>query len=197
MKRWVLVCFTAACLMGSGLAQHRGGGQQQGHGQPGGQQGMPGQSQPGQDQQMHTPQQLRIHASTQQQQQFRTCTKATEKFRNRIRKMARISSGKQIEPAEAKEWREQVRAELQAMTEEQTQFEEGLSEEQRTAVQENTKEVQMSREQLEQLSEDLDMELALENPDAAKVKATAREMEMAVNRIRSQQQKIANELGTY
>jgi hypothetical protein len=183
--------------MGSGLAQHRGGGQQQSHGQPGGQQGMPGQSQPGQDQQMHTPQQLRIHASTQQQQQFRTCTKATEKFRNRIRKMARISTGKPIEPAEAKEWREQVRAELQAMTEEQTQFEQGLSEEQKTAVQENTKEVQMSREQLEQLSEDLDMELALENPDAAKVKATAREMEMAVNRIRSQQQKIANELGTY
>jgi transposase-like protein len=109
--------------------------------------------------------------------------------------MARIKQNQPISSEQASQWREQLRDDIQTMKQEQMNQMNGLSPEQQEATRDRTQQMQMTREQLEKMSEALDMELAMEAPDPVKVRQQAREMESAVNKIRTQQQQLNNDLG--
>jgi chromosome segregation ATPase len=195
--RVFLVAALAISLTLPALAQ-RGGKGRQGMGQPSGQgQSGMGQQGAGQDMQsqMRDQQRARLHATTQQHQRFKNCTQSTNQVRSRVRTMARLGKGKQISSEEASQWREQLRNELQTMTRAQEEFINSLSEEQKSAVQDQTKEMAKEQNQLEQLSEELDMQLALETPDTEQVKQSAGKMEKTTAQLQSQQKKLALELG--
>lgn len=118
-----------------------------------------------------------------------------ERVRKQLRTMSRISTNQPLTSEQAAEWRQQLRNNVQTMNQEQTNLMNGLSPEQQEAVRNRTQQMQATREQFQQMSEALDMELALEAPDPAKVHKQAREMESAANRIRTQQQQFNNDLG--
>ncbi len=149
----------------------------------------------GQQMQMRDQQRLRLHTTDQQMQQSRTCTQSMERVRKQLRTMSRISKTQPIRAGQASQWREQLRNNVQTMNQEQTGLMNGLNPEQQEAVRNRNQELQTTREQFQQMSEALEMELALEAPDPAKVREQAREMESAMNKIRTQQQQFNNDLG--
>jgi ketosteroid isomerase-like protein len=200
MKRKLLVLALSFVLASSAFAQRRGAGGMQGNQSAGkgqstgmGNRGAGQQSQ--QQTQMQDRQRLRIHASDQQQQQSRTCTQSMDRVRTQLRTMSRISKNQAISSGQASQWREQLRNDIQTMNQEQTRLTNGLTPEQQDAVKNRTQQMQTTREQLQQMSEALEMELAMEAPDPVKVRQQAREMDTAMNKIRTQQQQFNNDLG--
>lgn len=149
----------------------------------------------GQQMQIRDQQRLRLHTTDQQMQQSRTCTQSMERVRTRLRTMSRISKTQPISSAQASQWREQLRNDVQTMDQEHTRLMNGLSPEQQDAVRNRAQQMQATREQFQNMSEALEMELALEAPEPAKVRQQALEMESAVNKIRTQQQQLNNDLG--
>lgn len=188
----LMICLIAPALAQRGQGGRSGGGQQGGQGQ-GARMGQP--SGMGQGIQSHTRQHSRIHANDQQQKQFQTCTQSTQRVRSRVQSMARLSSGQKIGSGEAMQWREQVRAEMQTMRQAHDSLITSLSDEQKLALQTRTQQMEASRNRLEQFSEVLDMELALEAPDPVKVKQTAREVETATTELQSRQREMGSDLG--
>ncbi len=194
MRTRVLVLGLSLLFGGSAFAQRRG---------PGGMQGNPsagrgsqaGMSNRGTGQQMQMHDRMRIHASDQQLQQSRTCTQSMERVRTRLRTMARIKQNQPISSEQASQWREQLRNDVRTMNQEQSNLMNSLTPDQQDATRNRTQQMQTSREQLEKMSEALDMELSLEAPDPAKVRQQAREMESTANKIRTQQQQLNNDLG--
>jgi hypothetical protein len=197
MKRRILFHVGLGLILATtAAAQHGQGHGQQGQGQrppTAGSQGSTG-SAGGSQTQMRDQQRLKIQATDQQQQQLKTCSQSVERLRSRVRQMSRISSSQKIAAEQAKQWREQLRAEMEAMNQEQERLVSGLTTEQKSAVQTQTKEMETSRTRLDDMAEAVEMELALEEPDPAKVQQTAKQMETEVNRIRTQQKKLENEL---
>jgi hypothetical protein len=194
MRKRVLVLGLSLLLAGSAFAQRRGQGMQQGN-PSAGRGSQAGMGNRGMGQGMGDQQRLRIHATDQQRQQSKTCTQSMDRVRTRLRTMARIKQNQPISSEQASQWREQLRNDIQTMNQEQSNLMNGLTPEQQDATKNRTQQMQMTREQLEKMSEALDMELALEAPDPVKVRQQAREMESAVNRIRNQQQQFNNDLG--
>ncbi len=145
--------------------------------------------------QMRYQQRLRLHTADQQMQQSRTCAQSMDRVRTQLRTMSRISKTEPIGSGQAKQWREQLRNNVQTMNQEQTNLMNGLSPEQQEALRDRNQQMQTTREQFQRMSEALDMELALDSPDPAKVRQQAREMDSAMNKIRSQQQQFNNDLG--
>ena len=190
-----VVAYSALCILmvSTGVTQQHGrpsgGGnmQQRGQSTPGGQRGLGDQTQ-SQDR-------LRIHANDQQQMQSRTCTQSMQQVRNRLRTMSRISSTQTVTSEQAKQWRKQLRSEVQTMDREQQALMNGLSPEQKNAVQDRAQNMQMSRQQFDSMLEALDMELALESPDSSRVRQKSRDAESAMNKFRYQQQEFNNLLG--
>ncbi len=194
MKKKILLV-SAICLLfaASSFGQrHSGGGGMQRNQSPG--MGQRGQGQ-GQGQQMQARDQIRVHATGQQQMQSRTCTQSMQRVRTRLRTMSRISTSQPLSKEQANEWREQLRNEIQVMNREQQNLVNGLNPEQKNAVQKQTQQMQMTQQDFEKLSDALDMELALESPDPAKVRDQSRQMEKSLTKLRNQQQQISTELG--
>ena len=118
-----------------------------------------------------------------------------QRVRTQLRTMSRLSKTQTISPEQASQWREQLRNNVQTMTQEQANLVNGLTPEQHEAVRSRTQQMQTTREQFQQMSEALDMELALDSPNPAKVRQQAREMESAMNTLRSQQRQFNDDLG--
>ena len=183
-------------LVTAAAAQHGQGHGQQGQGQrppTAGSQRVPG-SGGGSQTQMRDQERLRIRATDQQQKQLQNCSQSAERLRSRVRQMSRISAGQKIGSERAKQWREQLGTELANMNQEHERLMNGLSSEQRSAVQIQTKEMQTSRTRLNDIAEAVEIELALDAPDPAKVRETAKQMESEVDRIRAQQKKLHAQL---
>lgn len=196
MKTRVLVLGLSLLLAGSAFAQRRGPGGMQGNPSAGrgSQAGMSNRG-TGQQMQMRDQQRMRIHASDQQLQQSRTCTQSMERVRTRLRTMARIKQSQPISSEQASQWREQLRNDVRTMNQEQSNLMNSLTPEQQDATRNRTQQMQMTRERLEKMSDALDMELALESPDPVKVRQQAHEMETTLNKVRTQQQQLNNDLG--
>lgn len=188
--RDLVIATLGVILVATASAQHgqgNRGGQQGGRGSMAGPQGTTmGQQAGGQGQASRQ----KVQASKEQRQQLQTCTESTERLRSRIRQMARISGKQPITADQAKQWREQLRLEMQEMTQNQEQLNSSLTDEQKAATQEETKTIQDTTEKLDQMADAVDMELALEDPDPVKVKQTAQKMESEVNRVRNEQKKL-------
>lgn len=197
MKRKILILGSAMLLIVSiSAAQRRGGNSGMGAGQQG-QHGAPAQM--GQRQQMggamgtRDQQGLRIHASDQQRKQLRDCSQSADRIRKRTRDMSR-QSGAALAPEQAKQWRAQLRNEVQAMNQQQEQLMAGLSEEQKAASRQTIQQMEQSRTQLRDLAEALDNELIAPELQQDRIREHARDTEHAAAQLKKHQNQLAAEL---
>lgn len=81
------------------------------------------------------------------------------------------------------------------MNREQIALNGSLTPEQKLAIQDRQQQMETSRQHFDSLLEALDMSLALETPDPARIRQQARDAESAMNKLRTQQQEINTRLG--
>ena len=167
---------------GSGLGQ--GQGQKQGLGQGQGQGGM----QTGSAQ----AERKRIHTTTQQRDQIRSCDKLADGIRKQARTMAK-SSGSKFNPDEAIRQQSQIRDQIKAMEQEHERLMGGLDANQQTAWQEQIRNMNQSRQQINLQQEH--MEGALKNnPDPKRVAERAKEMEKTMQDWRNQYAVLSSQI---
>jgi chromosome segregation ATPase len=176
----------AVSLAVPALAQRPGGGQRR----AGSQRQMGQQAPPQQGQQ----QRQRTRATQQQQQQYRVCTDAMNRVRSRIREMARLAAAQALDVEQMQLLEEQLRSELQAMAQEQAQLTADLSEEQKSAAQDQLGKIAKGQEDLESFSEALGFELEQANLDEAQVREQVKKLDAAAKQLQKQQQELGSEL---
>jgi hypothetical protein len=195
------ICLIMA-MVGLGVApllsaQGRGSGGMQGGGRQG--QGMQrGQSQaPGTAGQMgqQDRQRMRIHATQQQQQQYRTCTQSMDQVRSRVRAMARLTKGGKIDHGQMQQLRQQLRTELQTMQQEREQLTARFTNEQQAAVQNHVQEMNRSQTDLESYFEALGHELDQLSPNPDRVRDQVRNMDRASKELQQRQRDMAADAG--
>ena len=181
---------------GGGGGQRGGGGGMQGQGptisgQPrGGQQGQVGAQTGTRDQQRQ-----RIHATDQQGNQYRTSTQAADRVRTQARDMAKAAKGGGVNNEEFRQQHAQLRNDIQTMQQEHDRFAQGLSEEQRAAVQDRIRRMDQARDRLHTQSQQMDQEMSQANPDAQHIATQAREMEKAMKEWQKQYRSLGSEIG--
>ena len=191
MKAKALVFLTAFLLaMPLASAQGRGGG---GQGRPQGQ----GQGQQGRGSEMGkgTMQRDRIRATGQQRDQIRTCDQSMDRVRTRARDMAQTSAGKNFNAEQARQQRNQLRNEVRIVEQEHTRLMQGLSGEQREGFQQQIRTMEQNRERIRTRLQEMDQELAAENPNGKKVAEHARAIEQEMKEWQKTNRKMATEMG--
>lgn len=181
---------------GGGGGQRGGAGGGQGQrptttGRPqGGQQGQVGAQTGTRDQQRQ-----RIHATDQQGNQYRTSTQAADRVRTQARDMAKAAKGGGVKNEEFRQQHAQLRNDIQTMQQDHDRFAQGLSEEQRAAVQDRIRRMDQARDRLHTQSQQMDQEMSRANPDAQHIATQAREMEKAMKEWQKQYRSLGSEIG--
>jgi hypothetical protein len=191
----VLFCLATLPL----FAQRRGSGGMQG-GQ--GHQGMPG-MQRGQNQSptmggqmgQQDRQRMRIHATSQQQTQYRTCTQSMDRVRSQIREMARASNGKTMNRQQMQQLHQQLRSELQSMQQTREQLMTGFDDEQKTAVQNRAQNMIHTQSDLDYFSDALGFELNQAELNTSKIREHVRKMEHTAQELQQEQRDMARDAG--
>jgi hypothetical protein len=185
------VGLTAILLFPFTFGQGRNSTGMQGHGRQG-QNQFPGAR--GQDRTR-----LRVHATQQQRDRYRVCSQTMNRFRKRIRAMARLASASNFNLQQAQQLREQIAKDLQAMTEQQQSFTESLTDEQRTANQQRLQELSEKQRDLGFLSDALGFELEQTGVEDGKIQKRVQEqvqkMDQLSRSLEKQQQGLAADLG--
>lgn len=204
MRKTVLVLATvfAFSLAPVLWAQGRGGTQGRGQSgqrgqrpsatgqQRGGQQGQMGQRGKGTMDQKRQ----RIHANDQQRQQYRTCTQTANRVSTQARQMAQTAKGGGVNNPAFRRQHEQLRNGIRTMQEEHNRFMQGLSGEQRAAMQERIRKMEQQQERLQSRLQALDQELAKSEPDRKRIENQAREMEKAMKEWQKQYREMGSEM---
>jgi hypothetical protein len=176
----------------------RGGGQGAGQGTSagmGGQgQGMGSSTQPGNSGMDMQQQRQQIRADSQQQQQLRNCEQTMQQVRTQMREMSR-NSGQQIGYQQAARWREQLRNQMQTMTQQQEELRANLTDQQKAAVQDRLQKLQQDRDRLQQMSDSLDLALQAEELDGNQVREQSKQIDKVAKQMRTQQHELNSELG--
>lgn len=167
----------------------KAGGQKQGQQQ--GQQAGAGQTGSGQKDRNR----LRVHATDQQRDQYRTCDQSMDRIRQQARDMSHAAAGKQFQTEKLRKDREQMREQMQAMEQEHHRFMEGLTPEQKTAVEARHRNMEQIHQRLNHRLQEIDQELAKSNPDAKHVREQARAVEREMELMRKQHREMGSELG--
>jgi len=181
---------------GGGGGQRGGGGGIQGQGpattgqQWGGQQEQVGAQMGTRDQQRQ-----RIHATDQQQDQYRTSTQASDRVRTQARDMAKAAKGGGVNNEQFRQQHAQLRNEIQTMQQEHDRFAQGLSDEQRAAVQDRIRRMDQARDRVHTQSQQMDQEMSQANPDAQRIATQAREMGKAMKDWQKQYRGMGSEIG--
>ncbi len=123
--------------------------------------------------------QKRIHATQQQRDQIRTCSKQADEVRKQVRKMAQTSD-KKFNADEARGQRDQIRTQLQAMEQEHERLMNGLDPNQQQAFREQIQNMNRLQQTTRSEFQRMNSEMEQANPDATRVKERAREMEQAM-----------------
>jgi hypothetical protein len=138
----------------------------------------------------------RLHVTTQQEQQVTNCIRSAERIRTRTRQMAKLANGKKFNATDAQRIREELRAEIQAMNEQQEQFMAGLSDDQKAAAQKPAEEAKRSSEDLKSMSDSLDLALEEEELQASeKLRQQIRNLDETAKQLLNHQREIAETLG--
>ncbi len=200
MTRYLYILVVSVLLLATmAFAQGRPGGMQgQGQGQGrsgamGGQGGAMGPTATAGT--ASTPERQRIRATDQQRQQLRQCDQTMEQVRNQLREMARISRGQTITAQQTARWREQLRNQLQTISQQQESLRASLTQEQTSALADRLIRLQQDRERLETMSDALGFMLEAEQPDPSRVREQSQQMEKVANQVRTQQQNLGTDLG--
>jgi hypothetical protein len=172
--------------MGSGQGQGMGGGQGQGIGQGAGQ--GQGSAQSGDMQR----DQKRVRATTQQRDQIRECDKLADGVRKQARAMSQ-SGGKKFNAENAKKQNSQIREQVRTMEQEHERLMNGLDSSQQQAWQEQIRNMNQSRQQMNTRLQQMAQDLGSPDPDPKRVSENAREMENAMNKWRDQYRILASQ----
>lgn len=165
---------------GSGGSGGSGGGSDGGGGFSGDQGGMSVQSETRQKTQEQS------QLSVQQRTQIQACQGTAQQIRVRLREMARLTSGKALQAGELQRKRLTIRNEFLQLEEAQNQFTAGLSTQERTRLRNRLHAMKIDRNQIRTRLQDMENELALSNPDQAKLRLQIMEMEQAMERWQKQ-----------
>ena len=184
-----LLSLSMAFPQGRGGRQSQGQGQGQGPGVGQGQGQGPAGAQVGNTQR----EQKRIHATKQQRDQIRTCDRAADSIRKQARTMAK-NTGKKYSAAEANQQRNQIRDQIRTMDQEHERLMNGLDATQQQAWQEQIREMNQLRQQLNLRQQQMDSELRSPNPDANRVADHAREIEQTMNSLRTQYRGLSSQV---
>jgi len=167
---------------GGGSGKGQGQGQGQGMGQGQGQ--MVGQGQGGQQATNAQMEHKRIKATTQQRDQIRSCDKLADDIRKQTRKMAK-DSAKNLNPGQLTQQQVHVRNQIRKMEQEHEQLMNGLDANQRQAWQEQIRNMNQLRQQLNLQQQQMDDELK-GNHDVKRVAERAQEMERTTTEWKKQ-----------
>jgi hypothetical protein len=185
MKKTTALFSILLLAAATAVAQGRGGGQGQGQGrgQGSGQGQGQGQGQPqgqGGTQAGHGDMdQKRIHATQQQRDQIRDCSKQADSVRKQVRKMAQTSDNK-FNADEARRQRDQIQTQIRAMEQEHERLMNGLDANQQQAFKQQIQNMNRLQQETRSEFQRMNSELEPANPDAARVKERAREMEQTL-----------------
>jgi hypothetical protein len=196
MKYKVLAIAIALLLLAAtSVAQRRGSGNAGMQGAQSAQRGSGGQMRgSGSGMGSGDQQRLRIHATDQQRLQLKSCTQSADRIRIRTRQMSRLNSGSPMTPEQARQFREQLRSEVQAMNQNHEQLMADLSEEQRLASRQTIAEMERSRTRLMNVSEMLDNELVAPELNQERIREQARETERAATQLKDRQSELSAQL---
>jgi len=126
----------------------------------------------------------RIKATKQQRDQIRSCDKLADDIRKQTRKMAK-DSGKKDNYGQLNQQQVHIRNQIRKMEQEHEQLINGLDATQQQAWQEQIRNMNQLRQQLNLQQQQMDDELK-GNPDPKRVAERAREMERTTNEWRKQ-----------
>jgi hypothetical protein len=107
---------------------------------------------------------------------MRTCSKQADKVRNQIREMSQTSD-KKFNAGEARRQRDQVQEQFRAMEQEHERLMNGLDANQQQALKGQIQNMNRLHEQVRSEFQQMNSELEPVNPDPARVRERAREME--------------------
>lgn len=183
----VLTGLAGILLLPIALAQGRGSGGMQGQGRKG--QGAPPFA-------GNPPTGSRPTRGTQQQQaRYRVCEQSLNRFRKRVRAMAKLGSANTFNRQQLTELQDQLLTDLQSIQQDRQSLAESLSEEQKSANQARLQEMTRSQEDLELFSEALGFELEQADIDSSKVQKNVEQLEKASRALEKQQHSLAESLG--
>jgi hypothetical protein len=165
---------------GGGKGGGGGQGQSQGQGQVMGQ----GQGQGGGQVTNAQMEHKRIKATRQQQDQMRSCDRLADDIRKQARKMAN-SSGKNLNNGQLTQQQDHIRNQIRQMEQEHERLINGLDASQQQAWQEQIRNMNQLRQQLNLHQQQMDDELK-GNSDAKRITEGARELERTMNEWRKQ-----------
>ena len=126
----------------------------------------------------------RVKATKQQRDQIRSCDKLADDIRKQTRKMAK-DSAKNLNPGQLNQQQVHVRNQIRKMEQEHERLMNGLDANQQQAWQEQIRNMNQLRQQLDLHQQQMDNELK-GNPDAKRVTERAGEMERTMNEWRKQ-----------
>jgi hypothetical protein len=169
---------------GQGKGAGQGQGQSQGQGQRQGQVMSQGQGQGGAQAGSAQMEQKRIKATKQQRDQIRSCDKLADDVRKQARRMAKDSGGN-LNAGQLNQQQVHIRNQIRKMEQQHEQLMNGLDATQQQAWQEQIRNMNQLRQQLNLQQQQMDDELKT-NPDAKRVAERAREMERTMNEWRKQ-----------
>jgi len=177
----VVIAFSQGRGGGGGQGQGQGGGQNQ-RGMQGGQQAGQGGMQTGAGQgQMDRD---RVRLNTQQRDQARTCDRLADGVRKQARTMAKNSGSSKLSQAELGRQRDQLRERVRAIEREHERLMTGIDPAQRQQFQEQIRNMNQYRQQVNNQLQQIDGRLDSPNPDHARIAEHAREMEQVMKRWR-------------
>jgi len=186
LKKSLIVFPIFLLLLSTAFPQGKGGGKGGGRGQGQGQGQVIGQGQ-GQGDGQATNAQMehkRIKATRQQRDQIRSCDKLADDIRKQARNMA-SDSGKKLNYGQLNQQQVHIRNQIRQMEQEHERLMKDLDANQQQAWQEQIRNMDQLRQQLNLSQQQMDDELK-GNPDAKRVAERAREMERTMNEWRKQ-----------
>ncbi len=187
-KRLLIMFSLILLVLPAAFSQRRGGGQGQGSGRSQGQ----GQVQQGAQNGSMQMERRRIHTTTQQRNQIRTCDKRADGIRKQARKMAQ-TSGNKFNANDAIRQQSQIHDQSRTMEQEHDRLISGLDAAQQQAWQEQIRNMTQLRQQLNLQQQQMEAELK-GNPDARQVAERAQEMERTMSRLRNQYAILSSQL---
>ncbi|HWR13335.1 MAG TPA: hypothetical protein VN577_00795 [Terriglobales bacterium] len=201
-KSWIVVAVCAVAFAGGQYVEGQrsnsgrpgsGSGQGPGAGQMSGQQGGRG---TGQQQTVRDQQQTRVQSLATQRQRTtaRESVSATKQLRSQLRTMMKLGKGQQVGTEQAKQWREQVRAQLRLMQQQQQEMLTSLTPEQQAFVQDDIDQMNEDTAGMVEFVEALESVLDEKEIDEATLEQNAKKADNKAKKVESEQNQIMSEL---
>ena len=138
---------------------------------------------------------IRIHATDQQRDQYRTCDQSMDRIRTRARDMAKASSSPGFNADQARQNRDQLRNELRVMEQEHERLMQGLNGEQKEAIAEHHRNMEQIHQRINTRLQEMDQELAQATPNGQRAAEQARAIEREMKQWQKQHREMGDELG--